>query len=109
MAFGSLSGGEQTRVVLASRLIVQPDLLLLDEPTNHLDLARTEWLEEFLREYPGTCVIISHDRYFLDRVVSKTIEIEDGEVFSAHGGYTAFMKEKEERLRGVRRISRARK
>lgn len=98
LAFGSLSGGEQTRVVLASQLIVQPDLLLLDEPTNHLDLARTEWLEEFLREYSGTCVIISHDRYFLDRVVSKTIEIEDGEVFTAHGGYTAFMKDKEERL-----------
>lgn len=98
MTFGSLSGGEQTRVMLASQLIIQPDLLLLDEPTNHLDLTRTEWLEEFLREYPGTCIIISHDRYFLDRVVSKTIELEDGEAFTANGGYSAFIKEKEDRL-----------
>ncbi len=94
----SLSGGEKTKVGLASQLLREPELLLLDEPTNHLDMAAVEWLEEFLRKYAGTCLIVSHDRYFLDRVVTKIVELEDGESTVFHTDYTGYVKEKEELL-----------
>lgn len=96
--FSSLSGGEKTKIGLASLLLERPDLLLLDEPTNHLDMAALEWLEQFLAEYAGTVLVISHDRYFLDRVITKVVEIEDGEAFIYHTNYSGYQKEKEERL-----------
>ncbi|OCA91467.1 ABC transporter ATP-binding protein [Bacillus sp. FJAT-27225] len=96
--FGELSGGEKTKVCLGLVLLQNPDLLLLDEPTNHLDIAAVEWLEEFLKEYEGTIVCISHDRYFLDNVVTKVFDLEDGEVAVYHTNYSGFVKEKEERL-----------
>ncbi|MDR0270250.1 ribosomal protection-like ABC-F family protein [Paenibacillus sp.] len=96
--FSSLSGGEKTKIGLASLLLEQPDLLLLDEPTNHLDMAALEWLEQFLTEYGGTVLTISHDRYFLDRLVNKVIEIEDGEAFIYHANYSGYQREKEARL-----------
>ncbi|NOU92692.1 ATP-binding cassette domain-containing protein [Paenibacillus sp. LMG 31456] len=97
-SFSTLSGGEKTRVSLASQLIVCPGLLLLDEPTNHLDLKGIEWLEQFLQSYTGAYVIVSHDRYFLDQVASKMIELEDGEAHTYTTNYSGYMKEKEERL-----------
>lgn len=97
-AYATLSGGEKTRINLASQLIRKPELLLLDEPTNHLDLHGVEWLEDYLTQYDGACLIVSHDRYFLDRVVTKIVELEDGESQSYFTNYTGYMKEKEERL-----------
>lgn len=97
-SFSSLSGGEQTKILLGKLLLTQPDLLLLDEPTNHLDLFAVEWLEEYLVNYSGTVVIISHDRYFLDQVVTKVADLEEGELTVYHGNYSAFTLEKEERL-----------
>ncbi|MGG7621884.1 ribosomal protection-like ABC-F family protein [Bacillus coreaensis] len=97
-SFQSLSGGEKTKIGLAQLLLKQPDLLLLDEPTNHLDLMSVEWLGQFLKEYKGTVVIVSHDRYFLDDVVTKMLDLEDCEITSYIGNYSVFVKEKEERL-----------
>ncbi|GGA44154.1 ABC transporter ATP-binding protein [Kroppenstedtia guangzhouensis] len=96
--FGQLSGGEKTKVGLARILLMEPDLLLLDEPTNHLDLTAIEWLEEYLSQYRGAVLIVSHDRYFLDRVVTRMIDLEGGEAVLYQGNYSCFLQEKEERL-----------
>lgn len=86
----TLSGGQKTRVALGKLLISKPDILLLDEPTNHLDMESISWLETYLLNYPGAVFIVSHDRYFLDKVVTKIVEIEAGEVRTYSGNYSAF-------------------
>lgn len=90
-----LSGGQKTRVALCKLLLTKPDILLLDEPTNHLDLEAIEWLEEYLKSYKGSIVIISHDRYFLDAITCSTIELINGHVNSYNGNYTKFLDLKE--------------
>lgn len=90
----TLSGGQKTRVALGKLLISQPDILLLDEPTNHLDMESIAWLETYLLNYPGAVFIVSHDRYFLDKVVTKVVEIEAGQVTSFQGNYSAYAEKK---------------
>ncbi|MFU0824807.1 ABC-F family ATP-binding cassette domain-containing protein [Clostridium sp.] len=98
-----LSGGQKTRVALCKLLLSSPEILLLDEPTNHLDLDAIEWLEEYLKAYKGTIIIISHDRYFLDSITTKTFELSNGTIKSYNGNYTAFIelkkKEYEDQLK----------
>ena len=93
-SFGKLSGGERTRAMLGKLLLERPDLLLLDEPTNHLDIDSVAWLEEYLRGFPGAVLLISHDRYFMDRVVTKVIEIENKKSVVYYGNYSYFVKKK---------------
>lgn len=95
--YNTLSGGEKTIVNLATILLKNPDVLLLDEPTNHLDIETLEWLEKFLNSYKGTVVLISHDRYFLDKVVNKIILLEKGKTIVYFGNYSYFVKEDERR------------
>ncbi len=96
---GILSGGQKTRAALAKLLLQKPDVLLLDEPTNHLDIDACEWLEEFLQSFPGAVLVVSHDRYFLDRVVTKVIDLHEGCTRQYAGNYTAYAKQKYELLR----------
>ena len=90
----TLSGGQKTRVALGKLLISKPDILLLDEPTNHLDMESIAWLETYLLNYPGAVFIVSHDRYFLDKVVTKVVEIEAGHVRMYSGNYSAYAEKK---------------
>ncbi len=95
---GALSGGQKGRAQLAQLLLSKPDLLLLDEPTNHLDVAATEWLEGYLKSFPGALCVISHDRYFLDRVVDRIAELEHGRLATYAGRYSDYLPEKARRL-----------
>jgi ATP-binding cassette subfamily F protein 3 len=94
----TFSGGQKTRICLARALIRQPDFLFLDEPTNHLDIGMVEWLEDFLVGYPGGVLIISHDRYFLDKVVNRVIELENKVLTAYKGNYSSYMQQKAERM-----------
>ena len=94
--FCSLSGGERTLINMAKILLSKPDLLLLDEPTNHLDIGRIEWLESYINAYKGTVIVVSHDRYFLDKVAKKVIELDQGKMKVYHGNYSNFLQQKED-------------
>ncbi len=99
-----LSGGERMRISLARLIVQKPDLLLLDEPTNHLDTQAMEWLEEYLQKYSGAVFLISHDRYFIDRVASDVIELENGQIKTYKGNYSAYLMQKEQFLNDQRQV-----
>lgn len=93
-----LSGGQLKRVALANVLITEPDLIILDEPTNHLDLDMTEWLEEYLKRGTLSLLMVTHDRYFLDRVCSEIIELDNKQVYSYTGNYSYYLQKRQERI-----------
>lgn len=95
---GTLSGGQRKRAALAATLLQPADVLLLDEPTNHLDLEMVEWLEDYLRRFRGALVLITHDRYFLDRVVNRIVEVDHGTLYGYEGGWSKYLELKAERL-----------
>ncbi|MGB6907126.1 MAG: energy-dependent translational throttle protein EttA [Methyloceanibacter sp.] len=97
-AVKSLSGGEKRRVALCRLLLAKPDILLLDEPTNHLDAESVAWLEHHLRDYPGTLVMVTHDRYFLDNITEWTLELDRGQGVPYHGSYSSWLEQKHKRL-----------
>ena len=96
------SGGWQMRIALAKLLIRNPEVLLLDEPTNHLDLESVKWLEGFLRGYAGTVIVVSHDRAFMDNMVDRVAEVDNGQVNLYKGNYSAYLRTREERLERLR-------
>src|SRR5213082_3228137 len=97
-SIATLSGGERRRVALCRLLLQKPDMLLLDEPTNHLDAESVAWLERFLKEYSGTVVAVTHDRYFLDNVAGWILELDRGHGIPWEGNYTSWLEQKQERL-----------
>lgn len=94
---GELSGGQKKRLGLAQVLIEAPDLLLLDEPTNHLDYQSIRWLENYLKDYKGALIVTTHDRYFLDRVTNKIMELSQGNLYEYPGNYQAYLAMRAER------------
>lgn len=101
MPTSALSGGQRSKLILAKLLLSKADFLLLDEPTNHLDIKAVEWLEEFLKNFRGACLVVSHDRYFLDKITNKTVEIENKKCRTYSGNYSAFLVKKEAEQKAV--------